>query len=173
MLLRLMAAHLDQDPKHVVLQIANLPITQDDLAGVIRSMPPNMGDLSGTDIYRRALDVMIRQKAMVMPAKEDHLDQDPALIHPGQVAFERIISDAWLKRRADAGVTDKALHALYDRDYAGKPGPEEVGASVILVPPKRKRRRSSRTFVTAPTSPNWRAPAAKIRPPRKGVILAI
>jgi peptidyl-prolyl cis-trans isomerase C len=129
-----LADHLDKDANHVVVQIATLPVTQADLAGVIRSMPPSMGNMPGPEIYRHALDVMVRQKAMAVHAMQDHLDQDPALIRQGRVAFERIISDAWLQRQSDIAVTDKALHALYDRDYVGNPGPEEVRASVILVP---------------------------------------
>jgi peptidyl-prolyl cis-trans isomerase C len=48
------------------------------------------------------------------------------------MAVERALGEAWLKRRADAAVTDKALHERYDRDVAGKPGPEQVRARVIL-----------------------------------------
>ncbi len=133
-LLNILADYLDKDPDHVVIQVGTIPITQDDLAGVIRSMPPNQGNLPGPEIYRRALDVMVRQKAMVLRAKQDHLDHDPALIRQGQVAFERIISDAWLRRRSDSAVTEQALHALYDQQYANKPGPDEVHARVILLP---------------------------------------
>jgi peptidyl-prolyl cis-trans isomerase C len=121
--LNTMADHLDTDATRVVMLVASLPITQDDLAGVIRSMPANMGNLPGPEIYRRALDVMVRQKAMVLHAKQDHLEQDPALNRQGQIAFERIISDAWLQRRATAAVTEQALHARYERDFAGRPGP--------------------------------------------------
>jgi peptidyl-prolyl cis-trans isomerase C len=133
-MLNALADHLDTDPNHITLQIGPLPITQDDLAGVIRTMPPSMGNLSGPDLYHRALDVMARQKAMVLHAKQEHLDQDPTLIHEGQIAFERIISDAWLKRQADAAVTNEALRARYDHDFANSAGPAEVRARVILVP---------------------------------------
>jgi peptidyl-prolyl cis-trans isomerase C len=133
-MLNALADHLDADPNHVALQIGPLPITQDDLAGVIRTMPPSMGNLSGSDLYHRALDVMARQKAMVLHARQEHLDQDPTLIHEGQIAFERIISDAWLKRQADAAVTEEALRARFDHDFANSPGPAEVRARIILVP---------------------------------------
>jgi peptidyl-prolyl cis-trans isomerase C len=129
-----MADQLDQKPDFVVLQLQTMPITQHDVAGVIRTMPNGMAGLSYEDVYRRALEVIVRQKAMVLRARLEKLDTDPVVIHEGEVALEHVLADAWLKRRADAAVTDKALHERYDRDIAGKPGPEEVRARVILVP---------------------------------------
>ncbi len=129
-----MADQLDKKPDFVVLQLETMPITQHDVAGVIRAMPIGMASLSFEDVYRRALEVTVRQKAMVLRAKLEKLDQEPAIIHQGQIAFERVLADAWLKRKADAAVTDKALHDRYDHDVAGKPGSDAVRARVILVP---------------------------------------
>jgi peptidyl-prolyl cis-trans isomerase C len=134
LLLNTMAEQLDQQPDFVVLQFETLPITQRDVAGVIRAMPVGMAGLGFQEVYRRALDITLRQKAMVLHARSEKLDKDPTVIHQGEIAFEHVLADAWLKRRADAAVTDKALHERYDRDVAGKPGPEEVRARVILVP---------------------------------------
>jgi peptidyl-prolyl cis-trans isomerase C len=129
-----MADHLDQKPDFVVLQLETLAITQGDVAGVIRAMPPGMANLGYQEVYRRALDVMTRQKAMVLRARLEHIDKDPAVIHQGDIALERVLADAWLTRRANAAITDEALHARYDRDVVHKPGPDEVRARVILVP---------------------------------------
>jgi hypothetical protein len=76
-----MANHLEQQPDFVVLRFENLPITQHDLASVIRAMPLGMANLGFDDLYRRALDVSVRQKAMVMRARLEKLDQDPVVIH--------------------------------------------------------------------------------------------
>jgi peptidyl-prolyl cis-trans isomerase C len=129
-----MADQLDQKPDFVVLQLEALPITQHDVADVVRGMPIGMAGLTFEDVYRRALEVTVRQKAMVLHARLEKLDKDPEVIRKGEIAFEQVLADAWLRRRADAAVTDKALHERYDRDVAGKPGPDEVRARVILVP---------------------------------------
>ncbi len=129
-----MADYLDKDPDLVVLTLETLTITQGDLAGVIRAMPPSLANLGFQDIYQRAMDVMTRQKAMVLRARRDGLDTDAAVIRRGKTAFERILSDAWLTRQADAAVTEQALHARFDRDVAGRPAPDEVRARAILVP---------------------------------------
>ena len=61
-------------------------------------------------------------------------------MHSVQVAAERVQADAWLNRKADEAVTEAALHARYDRDIAGRPGPDEVRARVILVPTAEEAR---------------------------------
>jgi peptidyl-prolyl cis-trans isomerase C len=129
-----MAEQLDLKPDFVVLQLDTLPITQHDIADAIRAMPVGMANLGFQEVYRRALDVAVRQKAMVLRARLEKLDKDPLVIHQGEIAFEHVLADAWLKRHTDAAVTDKSLHERYDRDIAGKPGPEQVRARVILVP---------------------------------------
>jgi peptidyl-prolyl cis-trans isomerase C len=129
-----LADELDKKPDFVVLKLENLLITQADVAGVVRAMPPAMASLGFKEVYRRAMDITVRQKAMVLRARLEKLDKDPVVIRETEIASERVLADAWLKRRADLAVTDQALHVRYDRDIAGKPGPEEVRARVILVP---------------------------------------
>jgi len=128
-----LANHLDQDPDNVVLTVERLPILQSDVASVIRTLPPSLASLGTADIYRRALDLLVRQKVMVLKARELGLDKEAAVAREGKIAVEHVLADAWLRRQAEAAVTDAALHARYDRDIAGKPGPEEVRARVILV----------------------------------------
>jgi peptidyl-prolyl cis-trans isomerase C len=128
------ADHLDVEPAKIVMQIESETITQGDLAGVIRTLPPGMANLGYQEVFRRALDIMARQKAMAWHARREHLDKDPAVIHDVSLAAERVIADAWLKHQGDAVVTDQALHTRYDSEIAGKPGPDEVHARLILVP---------------------------------------
>jgi peptidyl-prolyl cis-trans isomerase C len=132
MVLAAVASHLDQDPNLVMLTVDSLPITQADVAGVVWTLPVSFGGLSTPEIFRRAMEVLIRQKAMVLNARKLGLDQDPGVIRQGQIAFEKVLADAWLTRKSDAAVSDPALHARYDHDVAGKPGPDEVRARVIL-----------------------------------------
>ncbi len=133
-MLAAMANYLDKEPDLVVLVLESQKVTQGDVAGVMRSMPASMANLGFQDLYHRALDVMVRQKAMVLRAQRDGLDKDPTVVRRGEIAFERVLSDAWLQKKSDAAVTEAALRARYDRDVAGRPGADEVRARVILVP---------------------------------------
>ncbi len=133
-LLDVMAKQLEDKPNFVVLQLESLSITQGDVAEIVRAMPPAITMLGFAEVYRRALDVTIRQKAMVLRARLEHLDQDPKVIHLAALANERVLADAWLRHQADAAITDKALRERYDRDIAGKPAAPLVRARVILLP---------------------------------------
>lgn len=129
-----MIHQLEKDPHATVMMLETLPITQADIADVIRTMPVNFASLGFAEVTRRALDVLVSQKAMLLNARRDGIDKDPAVVRREKVADERVLADAWLAHAEDAAVTDEALHARYDRDIAGRPGPEEVRARLILVP---------------------------------------
>jgi len=139
-LLITMASHLEKDPNPVVVTVEDLPITQGEVAGVIRSLPPIFGNLGMGEVYRYAIDVLIRQKVMMLKAKKLALDKDPVLIQKGKVAFERILAEAWLARQADSAVSEQALREAYTREIADRPGPDEVRARVILVPTEAEAR---------------------------------
>ena len=135
-----MARELDRNGNVVVLMLADKPITQADMADVVRTMPDNFASLGFEVVSRRALDVLVSQKAMALDAQKEGLDKDPAVIRRGKTAVERALADAWLTRHGNAAVTDEALHARYDSEIAGKPGPEEVRARVILLPTEEEAR---------------------------------
>ena len=79
-------------------------------------MPLGMAVLKFPEVYRMALEVAVRQKAMVLHARQERLDKEFHRLHRGQLAFERVLADAWLNGRADAVVTEKALRERYDRE---------------------------------------------------------
>jgi hypothetical protein len=74
------ANHLDQNAGSVVVTVESMPITQGDVAGVVRTLPVSFASLGPPEVFRRALDIMIRQKVMVLMAEKLHLDKDPAVV---------------------------------------------------------------------------------------------
>jgi len=162
-----MAHELDRNGTVVVLTIEKIPITQSDMADVVRTMPVNFANAGFPEVSRRALDVLIGQKAMALNARKAGLDKDPDVVRRGNTALDRALADAWLTRQTNAAVTDQALHAKYDSDIAGRPGPEEVRARLILVPTEYEARSIiakarqgadfadlARTFSKAPNAAN-------------------
>jgi peptidyl-prolyl cis-trans isomerase C len=83
---------------------------------------------------------LLREDLAAASGRAAGLDKDPIVLRREKSASTRILAEAWLDRQADAAVTDKALHARYDREIAGKPGPDEVRARVILVPTESQAR---------------------------------
>jgi len=135
-----MARELDRNAATVVLMIETTPITQAEMADVVRSMPVSFASLGFAEVSRRALDILVSQKAMALNARKDGIDKDEAVGRQQKAAADRVLADAWLTRQADAAVTDQALRARYDREIAGRPGPEEVRVRLILSPTEEEAR---------------------------------
>jgi peptidyl-prolyl cis-trans isomerase C len=132
--LALMADNLDKNADFVVARVAGQPITKADLADTIRTMPVSLASLGYKVIFTRAMDQMLRLRLAVASARKAGVDGDPAVRRREQTAADQVLAEAWIDRQVSAAVSEAALLARYQRDIAGKPGPEEVRAQVILVP---------------------------------------
>jgi peptidyl-prolyl cis-trans isomerase C len=135
-----MADNLEKDAGFVVATVAGQPITKGDIADTMRAMPVSLASLGYKALFTRAIDQLIREKLAAAAAAKAGLDQDPVVRRREKSAADRVLAEAWVDRQADAAVTDKALRARYDTEIAGKPGPEEVRARVILVPTEAEAR---------------------------------
>lgn len=132
--LALMADNLDKTAGFVVATAAGQPITKGDVADAIRSMPVSLASLGYKALFTRAMDQLLRLRLAVASAEKAGVDSDPTVRRRQQAAADQVLAEAWIDRVAASAVTEAALRARYERDIAGKPGPEEVKAQVILVP---------------------------------------
>jgi peptidyl-prolyl cis-trans isomerase C len=135
-----MEANLDKDANFEIANVAGQPITKGDVADVMRTMPVSLASLGYKALFTRAMDELLRQRLAAASAQKAGLDKDPVVRRREQSASERVLAAAWLDHQADAAVTETSLRARYDRTIAGKPGPEEVRARVILVPSEAEAR---------------------------------
>lgn len=92
-----------------------------------RNMPPQQ-------LYPILLDQLIDAKALLAKAQATGLDKDPDVQRAMQAAQERALESAMLSRAVRPQITEAAVKAKYDAEYAGKTGEEEVHARHILVP---------------------------------------
>jgi peptidyl-prolyl cis-trans isomerase C len=76
---------------------------------------------------------MIDHEALVLMARREKLDDDPKLVHQMDDAAGRVLEGALLARTAVPEVTEDAIKARYERDYANQAAIEEVHARHILV----------------------------------------
>ncbi len=135
-----MADTLEKHADSVAMEVDGHPITMGEAADVVRAMAPSQAMLGFDGVYRRALDELFRQKAMVIAAEKMGLDKDPVVRRREHGAAERALAEEWLARSTAAAVTEQAVRSRYDRDIAGKPGPEEVRARVIMLPSETEAR---------------------------------
>lgn len=108
------------------LHLSDVSEAAQTLPDEVRSMPPQV-------LYPMLLDQMVDREALVLQAQKDGLDKDPQVQRAMTRANDTVLQNAILSRTIGPNVTDAALHAKYDAEYANKPGEEEVHARHILV----------------------------------------
>jgi peptidyl-prolyl cis-trans isomerase C len=91
-----------------------------------RSLPPQQ-------LYPMLLDQLIDAQALLIEARKTGLDKDPEVQRTMQMAQDRALASALLSKTVRPQVTDEAIQARYDSQYAGKSGETEVHARHILV----------------------------------------
>jgi peptidyl-prolyl cis-trans isomerase C len=104
-----------------------------ELQAVAQGMPAELRGLPPQMVYPMLLDQIIDRKAAVIEARKAGLDKAPDVQQQMRRAEENVLENALLQRDVGPKITEEALHARFDKDYAGKPGETEVHARHILV----------------------------------------
>jgi peptidyl-prolyl cis-trans isomerase C len=125
------AAKGTSDP--VVGSVEGHLIYLSDLAQASQTLPPNLRGMPFETLYPVLLDRMIDHEALVMMARRRGLEETKAVQKQIQQSTEQILEGAYLGSVAAPQVTEQAIRALYDRQYANRPATEEVRARHILV----------------------------------------
>lgn len=131
--LRAAVAELDRSPATVVAEVGSRTVTWGELADAIRGMPVIVGAIPFQQLYQNAAVQVMQQKALALLAEKGGLDKDPLVQRRVQDAADQALATEYLRRSLAPNVTSKGLRAVYDGVIAGKPGPEEVRARVIMV----------------------------------------
>ncbi len=125
------AAQTESDP--VLAKVNGQPIHLSELRAAAETLPPQARALPPQQLYPMLLDQLIDAQALLVEAKKTGLDKDPEVQKAVQAAADRALESAMLNKAVRPQVTDEAVKARYDQEYAGKPGEEEVHARHILV----------------------------------------
>lgn len=107
--------------------LSDLENLAQNLPEQIRQMPPNM-------LYPILIDQIIDRDLLIDLARKEKLDQDPEVKRAMEDAANQALQNALIDRAVGPAITEQALQAAYQKEYAGKPGEPEVHARHILVP---------------------------------------
>jgi peptidyl-prolyl cis-trans isomerase C len=118
----------------VVAEVDGRAVTLGDVADAIAELPPSVRAMPFADLYPLILGQLIRQQALVIRAQRQALDEDPVVRRKIKAVSDRVLGDELLKAETGRSITEAALLERYNKDIAGKPGPEEVHVRVIMVP---------------------------------------
>jgi peptidyl-prolyl cis-trans isomerase C len=126
-------------PNAVVATVNGDPIRMADVAQAAQSLPPNVAQQVPPQIlFSKLIDRLVSQKALLIQAKKQGVDKDPAVQKQMQAAADQVLQSVALQRMVLPKVNEEAIKAAYDKQYAGKPGEEEVHARHILVDSEAK-----------------------------------
>ncbi len=89
-------------------------------------------------LFAAALDNLVSGKALQVMARKQGLDRDPAVARQMQAAADEVLQRAILVKTVLPQVTEEAIKAQYDKQFASKPGEPEVHARHILVDSEAK-----------------------------------
>lgn len=117
----------------VIAKVNGQSIHLSELQALAQTLPDNLRAMPPQMLYPMLLDQMIDGRALVIEAKKDGLDKDPAVARQVSVAEDRVLQSAMLQKVVGPTVTDDAVKARFQKDQAGKPPEEEVRARHILV----------------------------------------
>ncbi len=118
----------------VVAEVEGRAITLGDVKDAIAELPASVASLPFMDLFPGVLQKLIRQQALVLRAQRQAMDEDPAIRRKVKAAADRVLSNEVLNAEIHGTITEAALLDRYNKDYAGKPGPDEVHAKVIMLP---------------------------------------
>jgi len=117
----------------VIAKVNGQSIHLSELQALAQTLPDNLRAMPPQMLYPMLLDQMIDGRALVIEAKKDGLDKDPAVARQVSVAEDRVLQSAMLQKVVGPTVTDDAVKARFQKDQAGKAPEEEVHARHILV----------------------------------------
>jgi peptidyl-prolyl cis-trans isomerase C len=122
----------------VVAEVDGRAVTLGDVADAIAELPPTVRNLPFDDLYPVILGQLVRQQALVIRAQRQAMDEDPAVRRKIKAVSDRVLGDELLKVETSRSITEAALLGRYNRDVAGKPGPQEARVRVIMVPSEQE-----------------------------------
>ena len=120
----------------VVARVGTEEIHATDLLALAHALPPSMQHLPQATLYPLLLTQAVDRAALSQLARKEGLDKHPQVASAMKIAAEAALQNALLTKVVAPQVTPAEVRAAYEKEYAGKPGPEEVHARHILVKTK-------------------------------------
>jgi peptidyl-prolyl cis-trans isomerase C len=104
-----------------------------DLTRMIGTLPEQMRSLPFDSIMPVLLDRMIDHTALALTARRAGLDKKPDVQRDMRAAVDQVLERALLAQTVPGQVTETAIVARFNQQYANRPATDEVHARHILV----------------------------------------
>jgi peptidyl-prolyl cis-trans isomerase C len=127
------AASTPANPDTVIATVNGVAIHLSDVQAAATNLPAQMQQLPPDQLFPLIVNQLIDRQALLVAAQAIKLQDDPAVAAAMQAAADEKLENAYVQKEVLPQVTDAAIQAAYNKDYAGKPGQEQVDARHILV----------------------------------------
>jgi peptidyl-prolyl cis-trans isomerase C len=123
-------------PDPVVATVNGMPIHLSDVQQAAQSAPQQLQQMPPSQLFPLLVNQEIDRAALLVAARRENLEKQPAVAASMAQAANISLENAYVQQHVTSAVTDAAVQAEYKKDYAGKPGAEQVDARHILVKTK-------------------------------------
>jgi len=117
----------------IVASVNGLPIHMSDIQADAQSAPQQLQQLPPEQLFPILVRQEIDRKALLIAAKHEGLEYNKQVAAAMAAAANIKLENAYVQEAIQPAITPAAIQAEYNKDYAGKPGPEQVDARHILV----------------------------------------
>jgi peptidyl-prolyl cis-trans isomerase C len=117
----------------VVAIVGSYKIHMSDLQADLQNVPAQAQQLPPDQLYQLLVSQEVDRKAVLIAALKEGLEKNPAVAQQMQDAANIKLENAYVQQKVTAQVSDAAVLAEYNKDYAHKPGVAQVDARQILV----------------------------------------
>ncbi len=117
----------------MVATVNGMTIHMSDIQADAQNLPAQAQQMPPEQLLPLLVNQEVDRKALLIAAQKDDLAKNPDVAARMQAAANMQLENAYVQQAVAAQVTDTAVQAAYNRDYANKPGPEQVDARHILV----------------------------------------
>ena len=128
-------------PDPVVGSVEGHMIYLSELGQASNALPENLQGLPFETLYPVLLDRLIDHESLVIMARRAGLEDTKQVRRDIQAATERILEAAYLADAAAPQVTEQAIQARFNRQFAHRAATEEVRARHILVSTEKDARK--------------------------------
>ena len=124
----------------IIVTVNGDPVRVSDVLGWVDThvTPEQRQSIGQEKLFSAAVNELATGKALQIMARKQGLDRDPTVAHQMQTAADEVLQRALLVKTVLPMVSEEAIKAQYDKQYAGKPGEPEVHARHILVDSEAK-----------------------------------
>ena len=121
-------------PDPVLAKVNDQEVHFTDLQAAAQSLPAELRQMPPQVLFPMLLEQVVDRDAVVIEAKKQGLQNDPAVQKQIAKASDTVLENAILQRDVAPKITEAAIRTKYDTDIAAQGGETEVHARHILVP---------------------------------------